>query len=124
MNVRPSDLEFEPTVRHAFNFLCSKLGFTCSESTPTAVLYTSANAWVEITLDPRSYEVSVELRQTAGNRSFPLHRIIELTSPTDAEQWRLVQISTRARVKEFIPKLAGLLETYGRLALAGDSKTF
>jgi len=119
-----SHLPFESTVREAFNFLCSKFGLYRGESTPTSVLYTSANVAVEIILDPRSYEVDVEVRRITGSRSFPLHRIIALTSPTEAERWRLVQTSTPERVRKFIPKLASLLEKYGESALSGDSKIF
>ena len=119
-----SHLPFESTVREAFNFLCSKFGFYRGKSTPTSVLYTSANVAVEIILDPRSYEVDVEVRRITGSRSFPLHRIIALTSPTEAERWRLVQTSTPERVRKFIPKLASLLEKYGESALSGDSKIF
>jgi hypothetical protein len=120
----PSDLGFEPTVRQAFDFLSSKFGFVCSKSTPTSVLYASASAEVEITLDMRSYEIAVEVKRRGENRSFPLHFVINLASPAEAERWRLIQTSTPARVKEFIPQLASLLEKYGELALSGDPRTF
>ena len=120
----PSDLRFEPTVRDAFDFLSSQFGFSCNESTPTSVHYTSASVEVEITLDPRSYEIDVEVKLIAENRSFPLHRIIELTSPTEAHRWCVVQTSTPERVEEFVPKLASLLQKYGEAALSGDAKIF
>jgi hypothetical protein len=120
----PSDLGFEPTVRQAFGFLSSKFGFTCSKSTPTSVLYRSASVEVEIILDLRSYEIDVEVKRIGRDRSFPLYRVIELTSPTEAQRWRLVQTSTAARVKEFIPQLASLLQKYGGPTLLGDPKMF
>jgi hypothetical protein len=58
------------------------------------------------------------------NRSFPLHRIVELSSLPEAQRWRLVQTSTPERVEEFVPKLASLLEKYGEAALTGDAKIF
>src|SRR5262249_27028094 len=124
LRMNASDLHFESAVRDAFSFLCSKFGFTCKQTSPIAVLYTAANAEVAITLDPQSYEVGVDVMQTAAKRSFPLYRIIELTSPTEAQRWRLVQTSTPERVQEFMPKLARLLERYGQFALAGDPKAF
>jgi hypothetical protein len=120
----PSDLHFEPTVRQAFNFLSSDLGFERKQSTQVSVLYTSANVRVEILLDPRSYEVGVEVKRRGEDQSFALHRIIELASPVEAERWRLVQTSTPERVREFIPKLANLLKKYGEAALSGDRKVF
>jgi hypothetical protein len=120
----PSDLGFEPTVRHAFDFLCSKFGFICAKSTPTSVLYASTDVEVEITFDVRSYEIAVEVRRRGEDRSFPLHCVISLTSPAEAQRWRLVQTSTPARVKEFMPQLGSLLEKYGESALSGDSRTF
>ncbi|HEY4255694.1 MAG TPA: hypothetical protein VGM66_00580 [Candidatus Udaeobacter sp.] len=72
----------------------------------------------------RSYEIAVELKRLGENRSFPLHRVIEVTSPAEAKHWCLVQTSTAARVKEFVPQLADLLEKYGGSALSGDPKTF
>jgi hypothetical protein len=120
----PSELRFEPTVLDAFKFLSSQFGFSCHESTPTSVLYTSANVEVEITLDPRSYEIDVEVKRIAENRSFPLHRIIEMSSPPEAKRWSLIQTSTPDRVEEFVPKLAGLLQEYGKTALSGDAKIF
>ena len=119
----PSDLHFEPAVRKAFGFL-SKYAFTCSESSPMSVLYASGRVEVEVTLDPRSYEIAVEVKRIPDNRSFPLHRIIELGSPTEAQRWRLVQASTPERVDEFVPKLASLLQKYADPALSGDRKTF
>jgi hypothetical protein len=119
-----SDLHFKPTVQQAFNFLSSGLGFQCKQSTQTSVLYTSANVEVEILLDPRSYEVSVEVKRRGESQSFALHRIIELASPVEAKAWCLVQTSTPERVREFIPKLANLLEKYGGAALSGDPKVF
>jgi hypothetical protein len=120
----PSDLHFEPTVREAFGFLSSKFAFTCRESSPISVLYASGRVEVEVTLDPRSYEIGVEVKRIEENRSFPLHRVIELSSPTEAARWRLVQTSTPERVDEFVPKLASLLQKYGDSALSGDPKTF
>ena len=121
----PSDLHFEPTVRKAFDFLSSKYAFTCTESCPTSVLYASDSVEVEVTLDPMSYEIGVEVKRIIDNRSFPLHHIIELSSPTEAQRWRLVQTSTYPeRVDEFVPKLASLLQKHGDRALSGDRKTF
>ncbi|SRR6266508_5174344 len=120
----PSDLHFEPTVREAFGFLSSKYALTCRESSPMSVLYASGRVEVEVTLDPRCYEIGVEVKRIPEKRSFPLHRIIELSSPTEAQRWRLVQTSTPARVDEFVPKLASLLQKYGDRALSGDRKTF
>jgi len=120
----PSKLAFEPTVREAFDFLVSKFRFTCETSNPTSVTYLSSATEVEITLDLRSYEVDVELKRRGTTRSFPLHRVIELSSPEEARRWRLVQTSNSARMKEFIPKLAGLLGQYGERALRGDPNTF
>jgi uncharacterized protein (UPF0248 family) len=120
----PSDLHFEPTVRQAFGFLPAKYAFTCRESSPISVLYASGSVEVEVTLDRRSYEIGVEIRRIGENRSFPLHRIVELTSPTEAQRWRLVQTSTPERVDEFVPKLASLLQKYAGRALSGDPKTF
>ena len=120
----PSDLRFEPTVRNAFDFLSSRYGFSCKQSTPISVLYTSANVEVEITLDPRSYEIDVEVKRIPENRSFPLHRVVELSSLPEGQKWRLVQTSTPGRVEEFVPKLASLLQKYGETALSGDAKIF
>lgn len=120
----PSDLCFEPTVRHAFGFLSSQFGFSCHQSTPTSVLYSSTNVQVEIIFDPRSYEIDVEVKRLGDNRSFPLHRVIELTSPTEAQRWRLVQASSLHRVEEFVPKLASLLQEYGKRALSADPNIF
>jgi hypothetical protein len=120
----PSDLRFGPTVLQAFGFLSSEFGFTCSKSTPTSVVYTGTNVEVEITLDVRSYEIGVEVKQKGEDRSFPLHRVIELTSPREAQRWRLVQASSLERVKELIPKLASLLQKYGKTALSGDWTIF
>src|SRR5215470_368619 len=107
------DLHFEPTVRQVFDFLSSKLAFACTKSTPTSVLYASANVEVEITLDLRSYEIDVEIKRIGQTRSFPLHRIIELMSPLDADSWSLVQTSTPERVKKIVPQLGDLLHKYG-----------
>jgi hypothetical protein len=117
-------LGFEATVRKAFDFLVSKFRFKCETCGPTLVTYLSSATEVEITLDPRSYEVGVELKRRGTTRSFPLHRVIELSSPEEAREWRLVQTSNPARVKEFVPKLASLLGQYGELALRGDPSTF
>lgn len=118
------DLCFEPTVRHAFGFLSSQYGFSRHQSTPTSVLYSSANVQVEVIFDPRSYEIDVEVKRLVDNRSFPLHRIIELTSPTEARRWRFVQASSLNRVEEFVPKLASLLQEYGERALSADPNIF
>jgi hypothetical protein len=118
------DLHFEPTVCQAFDFLTSKLAFACTKSTPTLVLYVSANVEVEITLDLRSYEVDVEVKRIGQTRSFPLHRIVELMCPQEADRWRLVQTSTPERVKKLVPQLGNLLQKYGRAVLSGDPKAF
>lgn len=119
-----SNLGFETVARQAFDFLQSEFSFTCRRSSATAVLYVSPAAEVEVTFDVRSYEIDVEVKEREADRSFPLHRVIQLVSATDAERWRTVQASSPARVRKFVPQLAGLLRKYGRLALAGDPKTF
>lgn len=119
-----SNLGFETVVRQAFDFLQSEFSFTCRRSSATAVLYVSPAAEVEVTFDVRSYEIDVEVKQREADRSFPLHRVIQLVSATEAERWRTVQASSATRVRKFVPQLADLLRKYGRLALAGDPTTF
>jgi hypothetical protein len=119
-----SNLGFETVVRPAFDFLQSEFGFACRRSSATAVLYVSPDAEVEVTFDIRSYEIDVEVKQREAGRSFPLHRVIQLVSVTEAERWRTVQASSPARVRKFVPQLADLLRKYGRSALVGDPKTF
>ena len=117
-----SNLGFETVVRQAFDFLQSEFGFACRRSSATAVLYVSPDAEVEVTFDIRSNEIDVEVKQHEADRSFPLHRVIQLVSVTEAERWRPVQASSPARVRKFVPPLADLLRKVWAIGSCGRSQ--
>lgn len=118
------DYGFEAAVRNEFDVLCKQHEFTCLCSEPTKVIYASRSAEIAITYDPYSYEIDIEIKKRGSQQSFPLMRLIELSSPDEAKRWECVQASSEQDINALMPQLAGLLVRFGQAVLQGQPAPF
>jgi uncharacterized protein (DUF1330 family) len=120
-------LEFKDTVLSSFKFL-SGFGLRPVEEKTTFVRYESPEVFVNVYHGRASFELGVEVgRLTEPNEKVTLHDLVAWAGAEKTEgfgQHVMFQVSSRDGVKEFVPKLARLLENYGVPFLKAEGNAY
>lgn len=109
-------LGFKDTVLSTFEFL-NEFGLRPVEEKTTFLRYESLQVFVNIYHGRASFELGVEVgRLTEPDQKVTLYEMVAWAGAEKTEgfgQHVMFQVSSREGVKEFVPKLARLLEKYG-----------
>jgi|SRR5580704_8832394 hypothetical protein len=120
-------LSFKDAVLSSFKFL-SRFGLRPVEEKTTFVRYESAEVFVNVYHGRASFELGVEMgRSTDPNVKVTLNDLLAWAGAEKVEGFGrhvMFQVSSPEGVKEFVPKLAGLLEKYGVPFLRGEDNAY
>jgi len=113
-------LGFREEVFSAFRFLTDEYGFQIRRAAGNHVRYESSQVLVELWYDfGRSYEVELWMG-TSKRSKFSLGDILSVLAEEFSERC-LFQMSTETRLRENLPKIAGLLRQHCDGGLRGDA---
>lgn len=119
---------FTDCVLRSFDSLISEYGFQCVRVEKNRVRFESDKVFVKIGYDAfRSYELdcAVGLLSDKGQkRPMSLMEILRLANAEKKEFYTIIQASTPERLEKHVPRLADLLERYGREFLLGKHEIF
>ncbi|MEI7862460.1 MAG: hypothetical protein WCJ21_07510 [Planctomycetota bacterium] len=119
--------ELASIVGPSFKFLLDSFGFKCIVATKTFVRWESPAVFVSCNYDfGRSFELSVEIGQKAGNpeRPFNFGEFVRSQAVPEAEWPSGYTAVTPDAVESLAVKLARILSHYGRPLLTDESKAW
>jgi len=120
-------LGFQDAVLSSFKFL-SEFGLRSIEEKTTFVRYESPRVFVNIYHGRASFELGIEVGRLAEpNETLTLYDIVAWAGAETAERFGqhvMFQVSSPEGVKEFVLKLALLLEKYGAPFLKGQDNAY
>jgi hypothetical protein len=131
LNKEPSPerakLGFKDAVLSSFKFL-SGFGLRPVEEKTTFVRYESPEVFVNIYHGRASFELGVEVgKLTEPNEKVTLYDMVAWAGAEKTEgfgQHVVFQVSSREGVKEFVPKVARLLEKYGTPFMKAEGNAY
>jgi hypothetical protein len=132
LNKEPSPerarLGFKEAVLSSFKFL-SDLGLHPVEEKLTFVRYESSDVFLNVYHGRASFELGVEIGRLKQpeEEKLTIHDIVAWAGAEKAEgfgQHVMFQVSSPEGVREFVPKLARLVEKYGTPFLKGDANAY
>lgn len=131
LNKEPSPerarLGFKDAVLSSFKFL-SQFGLRPVQEKVTFVRYESSQAFVNVYHGRASFELGVEVgRLTESDEKVTLYDIVACAGAEKVEGFGhhvMFQVSSREGVREFVPKLARLLEKYGTSFLKAERDAY
>lgn len=115
------EIRFRREAERAFEFLVEEFGFRTVEATDTLVRFETDNVFVNVYHGRRSYELRFEIGLLSSDSKYYPEEVVALHGLTTPVYF---QASTRERVAEFLPQLAGILRCNGRPLLEGDRSEF
>jgi hypothetical protein len=100
-------------------------GFACTEATPYVIKFESANVFVTLLHDPRSYEIDVVFAlKTDSSKKYTLRDMLDaVLSPSHSEP-NFIQASEPDRVIKCVKIVADLLQKHGQNILIGESAVY
>jgi len=120
-------LGFKDAVLSSFKFL-GEFGLRAIEKKTTFVRYESAKVFVNVYHGRASFELGVEVGRLAEpSLKMTLYDMVALAGAKEIEGFGkhvMFQVSSREGIKEFVPKLACLLEKYGVPFLRPDANAY
>lgn len=122
MSETRDSLAFRREAEAAFEFLRRELGLRLTTAEETFLRYESDAVFVNVYHGRSSYELRFEIGLLANPQSkyYP-EELVALRGVGDEA---FFQASSAERVKQYVPRLAGLLRTYAGALLAGDQAEF
>ncbi len=103
---------FGECVMEEFPFLRSK-GYSSVDSQKDSVRFTSSNLIVEVYRDVRSNEISLQIANSIGNRSYSISELVRLFEGTEtARSYRDYASHTLEGIKEGVRQLAMKLQDF------------
>jgi hypothetical protein len=122
-------LGFIEYVKVSFSFLSKEYDFHVVKTEPTFVRYESSGVFVNIYHGRASFELGFEIgrlddRTGKEEPPYTLSMIVEHMGAKHRTGYTFFQCSTRDSVKQCVPKLANLVQSYAPSFLSGDPAAY
>jgi len=122
-----AQLGFQEAVLASFRFLRER-GFEVVKKDATLVRFESKHVFVNVYHGRASFELGIEMARLAvPEEQVTIYDAIQRAGAEESEglgKHVMFQVSTREGVREFVPKLASLLQKYGDPFLRGDEDAY